>query len=290
MSTKIIVIAGFMVFVFTGVISQKFEETIRKEFPAPKVLYVANVNGNIDVETWDGDQVVIEVNKILRAKTQQDLSRAREQLKIGQMNELDTIIIYLRGVGRCFCRDNNEYGSHDNNLYNYRFDDWDLDYDFHFDFTLKVPATIDLILTTINDGDINVSGLKGQLLVRNINGNLSFKNISGATNASTINGDVDIDYVSVPSTASRFYTLNGDINANFNERLNAELGFKSYNGDLYMNISNIEYLPVKVEKSVMSDKGGIRYKIGEYTNIKVGNGGVKIDFETFNGDVIVKEI
>ncbi len=157
MNSKTIVVAGIMVFAFTGAISQKFEDTIRKEFPAPKVLYVANVNGNIDVETWDSDQVVIEVSKILRAKTQEDLSRAREQLKIGQMNNSDTLIIYLRGVGRCFCRDNNGYGSHENDLYHYRFDDWDLDYDFHFDFKLKVPAEIDLILTTINKGDINVS-------------------------------------------------------------------------------------------------------------------------------------
>ena len=107
---------------------------------------------------------------------------------------------------------------------------------------------------------------------------------------STINGDLDINYISVPLTPSRFYTLNGDINATFNENLNAVLGFKSRNGDLFTNIDNIKYLPVKIEKTEVFDNGGIRYKIGEYTTIKVRNGGVKIDFETFNGNVIVKEI
>ncbi len=290
MNLTTIVFAELLLFVFSNVQGQKFEETIRKEFPAPAVLYVANVNGNIDVETWDGDLVVIEVNKILRANSQEKLTWVREQLKLGQMNRPDSLIIYIRGVGRCFCKDNEGYGNNENDLYHYRFDDWDSDFDFHFDFTLKVPARTNLILTTINDGDINVSGSEGELLIRNINGNIRLKNISGAAKVSTINGDLDINYISVPLTPSRFYTLNGDINATFNENLNAVLGFKSRNGDLFTNIDNIKYLPVKIEKTEVFDNGGIRYKIGEYTTIKVRNGGVKIDFETFNGNVIVKEI
>ncbi len=80
--------------------------------------------------------------------------------------------------------------------------------------------------------------------------------------------------------------MNGDINALFVKGLAANVSFKSFNGDLYTNVQNLEGLPAIIEKK--QDKEGMNLKIGG-NRFKVGNGGALLDFETFNGDVIVKE-
>ncbi len=273
----------------TASFGQKFAETVTKTIAPTKVLYVANVNGSINVESYSGSQIEISATKEFRAKSNNELEEMKQNITLALMEKVDTIFVYIRGVGDCFCQRKGDRRSRDGR-YRYYFQDWDSDYEYAFDFTLKVPSSINLVLSTINDGDITVTETTGTINASNINGSLILNGISGQTYATTINGDVDINYKKVPSSDSKFYTLNGDINANFKDVLHANLGFKSYNGDLYTNIHDLEYLPAKIEKSETSGKNGIKYKIGEYTSIKVRNGGVRMDFETFNGDVIIKEI
>jgi len=275
--------------VVSGVQAQIFSETIKQSFDPANVLYVANVNGSIDVQSYDGSVIEIVARKEFRARSQKELTEIKEKIKIARMDKSDTLIIYLRGVGDCFCeKSNSKWGG--GLRYMYHFRDWDSDYEFSFDFTIKVPKSTNLILSTINDGDITVDGTTGSIRATNVNGALILDNVSGQVIAHTINGDVDVNFTSTPLQDSRFYTLNGDITANFKGSLNAELGFKSYNGDLYTNINELEYLPTEIEKTESKDKKGIKYKIRGYTAIKVRKGGVKMDFETFNGDVFIKEI
>ena len=102
--------------------------------------------------------------------------------------------------------------------------------------------------------------------------------------ASTINGNVDVEYAQNPKTDCRFYTLNGDINANFQKGLAAKLSFESFNGSFYSNVDQIVALPSMIEKG---DKG-MKYKI-KGNNYQVGKGGALLNFETFNGNVYLKE-
>jgi hypothetical protein len=160
-------------------------------------------------------------------------------------------------------------------------------YHYKMDFVLKVPASVHLVVSTINDGDITVEQVKGAVDANNINGSIRLSNLVREAEATTINGDVDIDYTSNPVKDCRFYSLNGDINALFRKGLAASLSFESFNGDFYTNIDNIESLPTQVEKS---EKGkGIQYKVNG-NRYKIGNGGAAyLDFETFNGNVYLKE-
>ncbi|HEY5919327.1 MAG TPA: hypothetical protein VIU13_18035, partial [Chryseolinea sp.] len=105
--------------------------------------------------------------------------------------------------------------------------------------------------------------------------------------ASTINGDVDVEYVTNPTKDCRFYSLNGDINAWFQRGLAANMSFESFNGSFYTNIEKLENMPAQVEKK--DSEKGIKYKING-NRYKIGSGGnTFLDFETFNGDVYLKE-
>jgi DUF4097 and DUF4098 domain-containing protein YvlB len=47
-------------------------------------------------------------------------------------------------------------------------------------------------------------------------------------------------------------------------------------------------MPTLVQKKAKGK--GIKYKVGGKCNLKIGNGNVLLDFETFNGNVYVKEL
>jgi DUF4097 and DUF4098 domain-containing protein YvlB len=120
----------------------------------------------------------------------------------------------------------------------------------------------------------------------NVNGAISLRNLSSGVDAYTVNGDVDLDFDQNPSVDCRFYTLNGDINALFKRGLAANIGFKSFNGELFSNVSELDRLPVALEKKESTK--GVKYQVNG-NRFRVGKGGAFLDFETFNGDVYVKE-
>jgi DUF4097 and DUF4098 domain-containing protein YvlB len=207
------------------------------------------------------------------------------------MDRADTIILYTEGVCNNFGRRNKKNGdwTH-NNGWGYQWNNRDEDceelVDYSFDYVIKVPMTVNLMLSTVNDGDVEIENLRGGIVANNVNGGIKLSNISREANASTINGYVDITYVKNPEKACRFYTLNGDINAWFQKGLSANLSFESFNGELFTNVPQLESLPVVVEKQ--DTEKGTRFKVNG-SRFKVGNGGVVLDFETFKGNVYVKE-
>jgi DUF4097 and DUF4098 domain-containing protein YvlB len=120
----------------------------------------------------------------------------------------------------------------------------------------------------------------------NINGSIRLENLESETDASTINGNLDVTYASNPKNSCRFYSLNGDINASFQRGLAANLSFESFNGSFFTNIEKIQQLPVKLEEE--KNKDGIKFKVNG-NRYQVGTGGSLLDFETFNGNVYLKE-
>lgn len=263
-----------------------------KEFAFEKrdvnnTLLIENINGSITVTGYSGDKIVVEVTRTVRAKTQARFDKAKEEVKMGVIDLADSIILYSSDGCTRFGRGTpNNRGR---NGWSYNWNERDgcrTEYDFELDFVVKVPAGINIDISTINHGDVAVQGVTGIVIANNINGSIKLQNLVREAEASTINGNLDVEYTTNPKRKCRFYTLNGDINALFQKGLAADLSFESFNGSFYTNIEKIEVLPAKIEKS---DKGnGIRYKVMDNL-FKTGPGGVMLDFETFNGNVYLKE-
>ncbi len=275
--------------------AQTFNETITKELTFEKVglentVFVSNINGDIHVQGYEGTSVLLEVSKKITAKTQQGLELGKSEIQLGVIDRADTLIFYLIDGCHAFSERNlksRNFGTRNKWAYNWEGSNECISkYDFTLDFTIKVPFSVNLILSTINDGDIKVENVNGALKVENINGSIILKNITREAFATTINGNVDIEYAKNPEKACRFYTLNGDINAWFQKGLTANTNFKSFNGEFYSNVKQLESLPVQVEK----ERGAAetKYKLNG-NRFKIGSGGPLLDFETFNGNVYLKE-
>ncbi|HYC84402.1 MAG TPA: hypothetical protein VEB86_04235 [Chryseosolibacter sp.] len=296
MKTTIIVVITLVHAIAMG---QSFEETIKKEMSFEKkssanTVLIANINGHIKVAGYEGDKVIVEVNKYVHGKTEARLEKGKQEIQLGIIDRADTLIFYTQDGCMPFGQNKS---AREKNRWNYN--GWgynwncnngscnnDKTYDHKMNYTVKVPRGVNIILSTVNDGDITVEKVRGAVRVNNVNGSIRLTDLASQVDAHTINGDVDIDYTVNPLDECRFYTLNGDINALFMKGLAADLSFESFNGDFYTNIDEIKPLPAKVEKS---EKGeGIRFKVTG-NRYQVGKGGVFLDFETFNGNVYLKE-
>ena len=274
--------------------AQQHRETIKRElafeqFDASNVFFLANINGSIIAEAYAGTSVILEAEFTIRAKTGSRLQRAKEELSLGVIDRYDTLIVFIKGPCGQFDREWRKYRSGNSDRWDYNWNNCDYGYDFQHNFTLKIPRSMNVCLSTINDGDISVSDLKGSLQLNNINGSITAKEIAGETNIHTVNGDVTVEYSRIPSRESSFYTLNGDINAYFPGALKADVTFKSFNGDIYTDYTNIEKRPMLLAKNEEVKKQGVSFKVDATSVISFGGGGVTMRFETFNGDAYIRK-
>lgn len=261
---------------------------------ANNALLILNINGEVKVEGYEGDKILVEIEKKIIAKTEERLEIGKQEVQLGILDRADTLILYVGGVRGPITKIKKNYRRRSvrqgwgNWGYDWNCEEEDCQkkYDYKMTFVVKVPFSLNVLASTVNNGDVIISNVKGKVLADNINGSIRLTGISGSTLASTINGNVDLDYSGNPSEDSRYYSLNGDIHANFRKGLAAQLTFKSFNGDFYSSIEDISPMAVVVEKY---DKGeGIRYRVNG-NRYKVRQGGPLLDFETFNGDVFLKE-
>lgn len=271
--------------------AQTFTDKVTKELKFEKAspnntLVVANLNGSMVVQGYDGDKIIIEAERTIKAKSEARLEQGKSEMQLKQIDKLDTLIVYAGGGCQTFGYRKNRR----NSGWSYNWDcnngDCNPPYDYKFNFTIKVPKGVNIDVSTVNDGNVTVTNMTGAVKANNVNGAIKLASLEGPADACTINGDVDIDYLRNPNKECKYYSLNGDINALFVKGLAANMSFKSFNGSLYTNVPKLEGLPAVLEKKESDE--GLKLKVST-NRFKIGNGGALQNFETFNGDVFVKE-
>ncbi|WP_421829722.1 DUF4097 family beta strand repeat-containing protein [Larkinella sp.] len=263
----------------------EFKDHISKEFTLSKdagssTLAIYNISGFIKVEGYSGTKIVLEVDRSIRAKTSELLEQGKKEFLLQFDQDADSVIAYIA----------QPYDSRPNrNNWKDGTNHRRIDYKYDLDFTVKVPYSMNLHVSTVNGGDVTVKDVSGSLFAHNVNGAITLTNIKGATDARTINGNVEANYLVSPPEKSKYYTLNGDIKISYPASLSADLSFKSFQGDFYTDFPNAEILPVKVTKTQEKRGDGTVYKLNKDTSIRIGNGGKTLQFETFNGNVYIKK-
>lgn len=258
----------------------KLEETIKKEFNVSvnSVLAVYNVNGHVKVDGYDGDKVLLEVDKTISGKTPEILEEGLKEFKLVFEQKDDSVIVYIAEPWDSRPHERRWNKNEKKNQY-----------DHNLNFRIKVPKNLNLLVSTINNGDITVNDVEGYMKVNNINGAVAVNNAKNANEIHTINGDVNINYISLPPDNSKYYTLNGKLTVTFPENLSADCSFKSFNGELFTNFENVEKLPSKIQKIVNNNGEGTTHKLSKGSRLRIGDGGKNLSFETFNGNIYIKK-
>jgi len=267
--------------------SEKETETIRNSFPVSgnhKTVEVDNVFGSIEISAGSTDKVELVVNKTIRARSKEKIEAAKRDVTLDTSEENNTLQFFVDGPFRCGgnggcncnCRGRGD-GVHIHG---------DEGYMVQMDFQIKVPANTDLLLKTVNNGNIHVKGVHGNFEVHNVNGGIEMLDVSGSGKARTINGPVKVTFTENPQNASEFYSLNGDVDLEFARNLSADFYFKTFNGNVYTDFA-LSALPTATTTERKNGKFIIR--TNRSTGGRVGNGGPEIHVENFNGDIHVLE-
>jgi hypothetical protein len=241
-----------------------------------KHLVVDNINGSIDVVGTTGSGVELIAHETIRAESESRIELAKQKVHLEISEEPDRILLYVDTPWRCsdgsiHSRGRDYYG-----------------YDVEYDFELRVPASTDLSLKTVNHGAVSVKNVEGTFHIENVNGGISMAGIAGSGTFSTVNGDIKVGFVKNPASTSSFRTVNGRLDAQFSEALSADLRLKTFNGEVYTDFA-VTGLP---SASFTEDRRQRRkvYRNGDSFRVRVGRGGPELSFDTLNGDIyIVKD-
>ncbi|GLU52275.1 DUF4097 family beta strand repeat-containing protein [Dyadobacter frigoris] len=278
-------LAGVM-FACTQAPAQKleFKEHLSKEFTikesaAKNTLAIYNIFGSIKVKGYNGDKVVIEVDKTITADDKETLDEGKNEFKVNFEQKGDSVLAYISAPFDSRPNRNNHNWNNEKKI----------EYHYNLEYTVKVPFAMDLRVSTVNNGDVLVEDIAGLLHVSNVNGAIKLTNAKGAAEVKTINGNVDANYLAVPPGESQFKTLNGNITITYPQSLSADCQFKSFNGEFYTDFPDTETLPVKLVKNQETNHNKTTYKVNAETAIRIGKGGQIFKFETFNGNIYLKK-
>jgi hypothetical protein len=156
--------------------------------------------------------------------------------------------------------------------------------------TIKVPQNGGTFkISTVNNGDIEISNINGEMEVENINGHVRLTNISGSVVASTVNGNMVTVFKSVdPKAPMAFTTLNGKVDVTLPADAKANLKMKSDRGEVYsdFDVAVDQTLP-KVNR--VAEKGLYKLNIEDWVQGKINGGGPEMLMKTMNGNIYVRK-
>ena len=228
--------------------TEKFEQTY--SLSANGRVSVSNVNGSITIETWDNNQVKLEVVKTADSKER----LAEAEIKIDAKPDAFSV--------------ETNYGNAQRNSGNWNNAKIEVEY------RLTVPRNAVLNEIEAVNGSISISNAYNLTKASAVNGGIKASNLRGTAILSTVNGTVEADFDQL-QTGSKISlnTVNGTVNLIIPSDANATLRADSVNG----NITNDFGLPVRKGQYVGRDLYG-----------KVGSGDVQIRLNSVNGALSIK--
>ena len=248
------------------------------QLSANSIVYVQNINGSVQVEGYNGDQVQIEVKKTVKADNQAALDLGVKEIKVGVEEVGDTVFVFIDAPF-----------IHRKNRHHFQTNMKEVPYDFTLDFTVKVPRQVNLRVSSVNKGEVSVANTIGEVQASHVNGAVTLTNIAGNTKASTVNGNIEASYVKSPTADSEYRTINGEIRVRYPESLSADLAFRTLHGEFFTDFPVAQLLPAQMSKNTSNRKGVTVYKINKSQEVRIGGGGPKFSFELINGNIYVQK-
>jgi hypothetical protein len=213
----------------------------------------------------------VKVEKHIGADSNEGIQEARRDVKLDMSQQGNFVRLYVDGPFR------------GNNGINYRGDDY-YGYRVIFDYDIQVPFATELVLKTINAGEIEVKKTTGDFEINGLNGGIDMEEISGSGSVRTLNGPVKVSFSRNPTKNTEFRTLNGKMDIYFQPALDADLNFHTLNGGVYTDFD----ITTRPMKSISGDtvNGKFVYRSDRRSmEARVGKGGPEFTFNALNGEI-----
>ncbi|HEY7055667.1 MAG TPA: DUF4097 family beta strand repeat-containing protein [Vicinamibacterales bacterium] len=252
--------AVFVSALFTGtqaVVGQTPEFRWHGMIAQGSAIEVKGVNGNVRAEASGSNEVEVVAEKRARRSNPEDV-------RIEVVQHADGVTICAVYPSRDASRPNVCAPGHEGRM-NVQ------DNDVTVNFTVRVPAGVRLIGTTVN-GEVEALRLNGPIALSTVNGSVTFST-SASGKATTVNGTIRGELGRADWTDTlEFSTVNGSINLTLPPDLSTDVKAQTVNGDISTDF------PLTVT-------GRISRRRLEGT---IGSGGRTLSLETVNGGISLK--
>jgi DUF4097 and DUF4098 domain-containing protein YvlB len=235
----------------------------------PKSLDVHLINGGVTVVGYEGAEVVVEA---------QSRKNGGRMTPTKDRGGLRPIVVNATGL----------YAEEHNNLVKVGLEKMNE----NADLLIKVPYETNLKLECINNGNIVVEGIKGEMNVNNINGDVTMKEVSGVVVAHALNGRVSVTLKEIVAEKNMSFTsMNGDIDVTLPQDTKAELKMETVNGQIFSDFE-ITMTPRSREPIVedrRNEDGRYRLKFEKAVYGTINGGGPVFYFNSHNGEIMIRK-
>ncbi len=210
-----------------------------------------NINGDVSIEAWDRDEVSVEAVK--RGRTQESLDAV--EIKIdAQADRIHIETDYEKG-DRGWTKGRHSHAS--------------------VDYTLLVPRGVELDEIELVNGDLEITGIEGDVNASLVNGDLEARGLTGNVELASVNGTLEVVLASLASDRS--------------------VSLESVNGSVELAVpadADAEFEAETVHGRIRSDFG-FEVKRGDYVGSSLrgtlGSGGARVELETVNGSIEIRQ-
>ncbi len=257
----------------TGVVQAQTSDRIAVPFSDPSrpgKLEASLVHGGITIKGYDGKEVIIEAKTRTRIhKGHRDSREAPEGMKR----------LTVASTGLSVVEEHNEMevsaSSHVRTV----------------DLDIQVPRNTSLSVSTVNNGDITIEKVSGEIEANNVNGEIKIVNVSGTVLANTTNGDVTVSLNKVTSDKPMsFASFNGDVDVTLPANVKADVKLKTEHGDIYSDFDiKLEERAKTIKKDNRAEGGKFRLQVESALYGSINGGGPEFHFSTYNGRIYIRK-
>jgi DUF4097 and DUF4098 domain-containing protein YvlB len=217
--------------------------------PSGKVS-LENTNGDVEIRTWDKNEILIEGEK--SAKTDEELKLIELTIDLKESGAVIKVRLPKRSGG--FFSGGTIHAA--------------------VSFKITVPASVALEKINVVNATVSIKDVRGPVKAESVNGRIRAHDLGGDVELGTVNGEIDasISTVSAGQKLS-FHTVNGVITASLPSDAGFELHSSVVNGTIDCDF------PLNVQGKIS----------GKRVSGKIGDGRASLDAESVNGSIRIKK-
>jgi DUF4097 and DUF4098 domain-containing protein YvlB len=229
------------------------DQVFLKTYPLPSGghFMLDNVNGSVQVEGWDRDEVEVRAVKSSNNSSNNDT------------HDLDRVKI--------------EVESHPGEVdVHTRYPD-DEGVEVAVEYHIHVPNRVLLGSVQTVNGSLLVRGVEGGGELKSVNGNVEVLESSGRFNAKTTNGNLRLEFRHlIDGAPMKLETVNGSVVLGLPSNASADLNVRNMNGDLYSEfpVTSTSDLP-----GARAYRGKLGHGGGGPISVRTVNGGIRLLLE-----------
>lgn len=158
------------------------------------------------------------------------------------------------------------------------------------DLEVLVPARFGLKLGVLDDGDVTVEGLTGDVEINNPYGRVRLERLTGSANVNTIDGDISARFLGIERDVPLAFTsVHGKIDVAFPPDVDLTVRVKSDEAMVYSDFD----IGLEKRKSLTDAAGkgaGTWIALEEWTTGRIGRGGTDVLLQSFDGNIYIRKM